>query len=303
MPDELRAALEAANRAIGFTDRIAVGMDPDTARRIPRRAAVNARIELRQLMPAIAESSGRSVEAVASGLSRCIAAGAHLIILPSSVAVARAGNSIALMEEPGALEVVNPAAFELLTVAGDDPEGEIETLSNPIARAAVDRETLSQFAVRVKVSRRAQKLHGLDRITSQLVEAVAMGLGRVFDKELLRVVDAATLVEVGTAQAVATSAAAAGLRWGDLRAVIGTGAAAGSVAVEHGTLRALGVPGELTADTAKAYVADWRGAGVFVSDAVDLIIDRTSAAGDLVVTAWCGAQGVIADPSRFLEVV
>jgi ribonucleotide monophosphatase NagD (HAD superfamily) len=119
----------------------------------------------------------------------------------------------------------------------------------------------------------------------------------------LRVLDAATLVEAGSAQAVATSAAAAGLRWGDLRAVIGTGAAAGSVAVENGTLRALGVPGELTADTAKAYVADWRGAGVFVSDAVDLIIDRTSAAGDLVVTAWVGAQGVIADPSRFLEVV
>jgi hypothetical protein len=302
MPENFLAALERARTALGFHDHVPAGTDPDQARRIPRRAAVNTSIDMNAPMPRVHDSAQQSVQAAAAGFSRCIAAGAALVAMPSSVPLRAAGSGVvAMAEEPQSLEIVNPAPFALISVDEelDAPEGEVTETPPPILRAAVNRATMPQFAFATSITRSAQKEFGLARIEAQLMQAIAMGMGRVFDSEILRAVAATTPETATSAQALALKAAAAGLLWPGLRGIIGTSAAANSVSVEAGVLRALGVPAELSADTAAAYVADWRGAAIFVPDAIDVIIDRTSAAGDLRVTCWLGAAAVVADPSRF----
>ncbi len=302
MPKTFLAALERARTALGFSDRVPVGTDPDNARRIPRRAAVNASIALNAPMPRVHDSAQQTVQAAAAGFSRCVAAGAGLVTMPNQVPLRAAGaGAVAMMEEPQALEVVTPAPFALITVDEelDDPEGQVSETAPPILRAAVDRAEMPQYAFTTAITRRAQKDFGLERIEAQLMQAIAMGLGRVFDLEILRAVAATTPETAASAQGLALKAAAAGLLWPGLRGIIGTAAAANSVTIEAGVLRALGVPAELSADTTAAYIADWRGCAVFVPDAIDVIIDRTSAAGDLRVTCWTGAAAVVADPARF----
>jgi hypothetical protein len=306
MPETFLAALERARTALGFSDRVPVGTDPDHARRIPRRAAVNASIALSAPMPRVHDSAQQSVEAAAAGFSRCLSAGAGLVTMPNSVPLRAAGaGAVAMMEEPQSLEVVTPAPFALVSVNEelDDPEGQVSETAPPILRAAVDRAAMPQHAFTTAITRRAQKDFGLARIEAQLMQAIAMGLGRVFDAELLRAVAATTPETAASVQALAIRAATAGLRWGDLRGIVGTAPGSASVTIENGVLRALGVPAELSADTTAAYIADWRGCAVFVPDAIDVIIDRTSAAGDLRVTCWTGAAAVVADPSRFFVAV
>jgi hypothetical protein len=93
-------------------------------------------------------------------------------------------------------------------------------------------------------------------------------------------------------------AAAQGLKWGELRAIVGT-SANGATVSQDGHLRAGGVPAELTADTASTIIGAFSRAGVAIGESVEVYFERIDSSGLLAVTAWASMLPLVPDASKF----
>lgn len=304
----LSELIQGAELALGYRDH-APGGDIDRIVRVPKIAGVNGRVELsREMLPSLLDADGRitrapvaapggetiTLAAAAAGYSRVISAGSHLIRLPDENAAIATGKSgvVALANRPAGLRLIEPANFEALTLDPVTGEGEVAPTPLPTVEALIDRDALTQRVVRFEIKRSARKDRAPGEIEAEIMTALALGVGRALDHELLTAL-------VATAPTAYSPAAAAslGLSWGELRAIVGTAGA--GAAPDRGALFVDGVPAALTADVAETIVGAFDRAAVVYHDGAEILVERRSAAGDLVVTAWLGMAALVPKPEAF----
>lgn len=308
----LTGLIDGAQRALGYQD-IAPGGDFDRATRRAKIAGVNGRVDLsREMLPALIDADGRitrapaaapgadkmTLAAAAAGYSRVIAAGAHVIRLPEESAAIPAGGTsgvIALQNRPAGFRLIEAAPFEALTLDGVTGEGLVAATALPMPEATIDRDALTQRAVRFEIKRGLRKDRAPGELEAEIMTALTLGLGRAMDAELL-----AAIVATTPAAYTAAAAASLGLSWGELRALVGTAGA--GAAPDHGALFVQGVPADLTADMAATLVGAFNRSAVVYHDAAEILVERRSAAGDLVVTAWLGMAALVPTPGAFWTV-
>lgn len=314
----LSGLIDGASRALGYQD-IAPGGDYDRATRRAKIAGVNGRLSLsREILPALMDRDGQitrapaarpggekmTLAAAAAGYSRVIAAGAHLVQLPEETAAIPAGGAsgaIALRNRPAGLRLVEAANFAAIALDPITGEGTVTATALPRPEALIDREALTQRAVRFEIGRREQKDLTAEELESEILTSLALGLGRAMDAELLTAILATTPPAYTALPAGNASAAAAlGLSWDELRAIVGTSGL--GIEVDNGTLFAGGVPATLTADAAPTIVGAFNRAAVVHHDMADILVERRNAAGDLVVTAWLGMSALLPMPGAFWTV-
>lgn len=295
----LAEIIDMASRQLGYTDHTPVGMLEPTAR-IRKLAGTNGTLSLRSLLPEIKADPFRptvATEQFVSGErvtlgeavlrnSRVAEAHAQIITLPEPKLID--GAAPALQEVPSGLRVINPAPFaEVVQVDG---EGEIpaSTLASIIKEGAVDRSTMKQIAVRIPMARSDFRSVPENQLVSEVMASIAVGVGRAIDRILLSAIVAAT-----PAAFMPAAAATKGIRWSELRALVGIlGAGA---AVDRGDLFVAGVPAEITNGMDETLVAAWDRFGVIVSNEIEVLATRMDARGGVELVCWFDAQAIIPD--------
>jgi hypothetical protein len=130
--------------------------------------------------------------------------------------------------------------------------------------------------------------------------SIALGLGRLADRVAFE-----TILASGPEVFTVAKAAALGLAWGDIRALIGTNGENALIA-EDGTICACpptaattGIIAELTAETAATIVGAWSMAAIAVAEDITLIAQKTGKNGDLKLTCWCNMEALLPTPGAF----
>lgn len=289
-PNALAQSLEyTATRSLGDT-------------RTGSRAASMASLSLRDMLPSLVDNeTGRvrrlppenlpagerySLSAALLASARTLQAGAQLIVLPDPMMI-DTGFAPITQHLPSGLIAIDAAEF-----AATDPDEEVGETALPIAEAMIDREAGTQYGLRVKISRRQVKSKGWDTVANELMTSIVSGLARAVDRELLKAIAATTPPAFSL-----PAAAAAGCRFSELRALVGTDGTAATVNAT-GDLNAAGVPAELTPVTAGTYVADWTRTGVAVNDEISLILHRLDVTGTLEVTAFIDLHALLPDAGK-----
>lgn len=300
--NKLFEIIETASRQLGYADHTPVGYTEPTAR-IRKMAATNGALSLRAALPEIKGTPSRPsvaatlrpagealtlADAVMAN-SRVLRAGAHLIALPEPRLI-ETGAAPALAETPAGLRVLEPASFAAITLDGITGEGEVtaSALADIIATADLDRSAMTQHAFRVNLPRSAQKDIGAEQLTAETMHAIALGLGRAIDRQLI-----GTLVAAATAAFVPGAAAAKGLHLEELAGIIGTTGTGATL--DQGHLYAAGIPAQLSADLAGTLVAAWSRFAVVAAPSVDILAERTDAAGGMTITAWIDLASLAPD--------
>ncbi len=303
----IAAAIAAADRKRGgaggfFRD----DGDGETFVPMPALARANAgtviHIGLRAGLPEIAEALGdaapvptpaatpaaetRTLETEILARSRVLRAGAHLVHVPTLPAEVRNGVPI-LTDTPSGLVRIAPAGFSQIS---DDAE--VAASSSPVTVATVDRDTAPGYAVRFEITRAATKARGPDRVLSEIVASIGMGVARLIDLELLTALVATTPPAFSMA-----AAAASGVSFPELRALVGTDGT--GAAADQGGLFVSGVPAEISDTVAATVVGAWSRVGVAVLDELTVAVDRRDRSGKIALTAWANVQALLADPAPF----
>lgn len=299
----LAEIIENAQRQLGYEAHTPIGA-PDVTWVRKKLAGTNGTLSLRSLLPEIKGTPSRpssattirpSGEAMTLGQavlanSRVAQAGAAIIALPEQKLIAGA----ALQEVPAGMRIIEPATFGAIALT--DGEGEVATsdLSAIVTEGALDRDAMTQRAFRIRLPRSAMRDIGEAQIIGEALHAIALGLSRAVDAQLLAAIIAATpAVYTNQPVGTASTAAARGLRWQDLAAIVGTDGAGATV--DGGQLYVGGVPAELTADMAETLVGAWDRFGVVVSPEIEVLAERIDATGGVVLTCWTDLHALIPD--------
>ena len=310
----LAALIEHASRAMrrgGRYDAEGAFIPDPTA---PEIAAVNGVVPLYASLPDLIDAAGFvsvapeytrgservTVRAALTQSSVCLASGAHLIELPELDVAADPEGMPMLAEKSAGLDVIRPAGFApvALTGTGADAEGDAPASASPVARALIDRDALEQIAFRVELPRSVLRDFGAELLETHLLAAIVSGAGAALDGVLLRA--------LATAPALAADAAPhaicgrAGVRWSELKAVIGQNSVAPTVDADR--LLIGGVHAEHTTGAPHTIAGAWGRCAVAVSPEIEVLIERHGVAGGLVLTAWMDAQALIPDPDFFAAV-
>lgn len=306
--DDLQSAslvelMDYARTAMPRNVRIAAqGTDQEHYQSVPglsSLAGVNGSLSLRQMLPQltgkapqtynIPAGSKVALSAALAERSRVAQAGTRIIpvTLPEPPSNAPAG---AFYERAGAFTLLEPADFQ----AADD-ETPAVTQALPFKSEDIDVALMRSYAVRFSISRREQRDIGDAEMSARIMTGVAMGLANLVDRELLADLEAALLADAGGTAMPAfslASAASTGLRFEELRALVGTNAT-GAVVGQDGALRVAGVPAELTAEAPNTFVGAFDRSAVAIIDDLPLLVQRgggddagTSSKGRITVTAW-----------------
>lgn len=237
---------------------------------------------------------------VARAHSRCAAAGAHLLVREEPQRPRRIGTGVdvpVFVREVHGLSVVQPLPMAVVPDGADA----VVAAALPIKSASVDwadESSTPSFGAALRIPRDdyRNRLHdgSLDEL---LTAAILTGVGRIADMALLSALANAALPTFTLA-----AAAAAGLQFGDLRAIAGT-AAAGAAVGADGVLRVAGVAAELSDAGAGTFVGAFGQAGVILDCDIRIVADRSSRDGDLAVSVFAGAAALVPDQAKFFKVV
>lgn len=299
--EEFEEMLVAARNAMPGNIRIAgQGTDQERYQSIPgmsRVAGINGSMSLRQVLPQLPGTEGRtynipagstvSMEASLLNRSRVVQAGARLIpiTMPPPPDNAPAG---AFYTRPRSFTILESANF----VAADDATPAIAQ-SLPFQEAPIDLGQMRTRAVRFDMSRREQKGMSDSELSARIMTSIAHGLANLVDQELLDEIDAAEMLTPFSL----SDAAASGVRFDELRALVGTAGAGAQV--DNGRLNVAGVPAELTAETASTFVGSFDRSAIAVMDDLRLIVERKGANGRLLVTCWVDLLPLLPDDTYF----
>jgi hypothetical protein len=279
-------------------------------------AGANAALSWRNLLPDLIDADGFvTAEPVYSKTSEIVTLrtallqssvalsfGAHLIELPEPALEADPSGAPVLERQAAGFDVIKPAGFAPVTLSGTgaSAEGDVATSATPIARAAIDRNALEQIAVRIEIPRSELQDHGAEVVESQLLRALMAGAGSALDGVLLNAIAAACDEQSATAAPHAICARS-GVRWRELKAVIGQNAIAPTVDADR--LLVGGIHAEHTTGAAHAILGAWDRAALAVSPELEILMERHGVSGGLTLTAWFDACALVPDPAFFAEVV
>lgn len=303
--DQLRSIIDAGSKELAYTVHDRPEGNPLITHK--RAAGTAAVISLRDVKLASGADAVRSFQpneitpgkliplsASIMERSRVAQAGAVLMIVPEASEAVPMGKTgdIALVSRPHRFITVEAAPFvpvpePVFPALPDLPES-----PTPIARADVSFAGPS-YGFRSRVSRRQMSLYGADAVLEQLMQAITLGLARAADHALLNAIIAGAPAAFGLG-----GAAALGLNFGELRALVGTNAAAAQVG-QDGMLRVAGVPAELTQAIAATVVGSFTRAAVAVHDSLRVAVERRNAAGDMVVTCWADLEALLPEAAFF----
>ncbi|MGK8941588.1 hypothetical protein ACRS81_12520 [Stutzerimonas stutzeri] len=312
----LRTLLEDAKHQLGYS----ASYDQTGAVRhvIPKAAASVQTTSLRELTlpPFMAASQGLHQVQTPFGTeagkkttfseallkaSRVAQAGAKIIMVQQAAeAVGDLEGELAFKRRAARFDVIEAAKFALVPDA--DPlavpplTGEVSTSALPIYSAAIDVDTMPSYGFRVSLSRAEQRQYEDGQLADAALVAIAMGVARVADAALLSAVAASTSAAFSLG-----AAAALGLEFSELRALVGT-AGTGAAVSQDGNLRAAGITAELTDQTAATIVGAFNRSAVAVFDDVTLVAERIGMNGDLALTCWVNMQPLLPLPGAFWTV-
>ncbi|WP_312346445.1 hypothetical protein [Stenotrophomonas acidaminiphila] len=237
---------------------------------------------------------------IARAHSRCAAAGALLLVREDAKPPRRigAGADIPVFaREVSGLTVAQPLP---MSVVADGADAVVAT-ALPIKSASIDwadEGSTPSYGASLRIARADYRRHELaGDLDALLTASILSGVGRIADMALMQALAGASLANFSLA-----AAAAAGLQFGDLRAIAGT-AAAGAVVGADGVLRVAGVAAELSDAGTGTYVGAFDQAGVILDRDIRVVADRSSRDGDLAVSVFAGAAALVPDPAKFFKVV
>ena len=239
-------------------------------------------------------SAGKQTKLSAAMLagSRVIQAGARPLIIPAAPEPIQAKNGEVFFEERvNGFDTIEAAQFIQVGDGEDLPDSAL-----PVNRARVSLETMPTLGIRIPLTRSEQKSYRDGLLADTAMASIALGMARAVDATLLTAIAATSLAEFSIG-----AAAALGLEFAELRALIGTAGTAAAVG-QDGTLRAAGVLAELTPDATGTTVGAFNRAAVAVSEDIALIAERVNVKGDLVLTAWINCQALLPLPGAFWSV-
>lgn len=311
---DLVALLDAGRRAVarGAGREREDGTFVTDANRSPL-AGVNGALSLRAMLPELLDSAGRvyrtplatpaqeqrTLAAAVMENSRVVRAGAKLIEI-AEPEFQGANPEPMLADVPTRFSVIEPAPFGAVALSattdpvvtdtgfsGDADEGTLAASVLPVSTAEIDRGALTQRAVRFEIGRSVLRQHNDGEIAAEIMQAIALGLGRAVDAELLGAINAAT-----PAAYTVAAAAAASVRFEELRAIVGTTGT--GAAADLGNLFVSGVPAEITADMAETLIGAWDRFAVTIEPEISILMERTRA-GALVATCWADFGALVPD--------
>lgn len=233
------------------------------------------------------------ISAYIANQSRIAAAGAHLIVhedAPEARVFGSADNAgMAFVTRPRKFVAIDAAPFVLV------PDGsEVSATDERVYRSQIEWNGPS-YAVRHELTRERLRVFGLEHVSAELAESIAMGLARAADHSLLSAIAALTPSAFSIA-----AAATAGLDWSDLRAIIGTDATGAHIS-EDGTLRAAGIVAALTNTTPGTLAGSFRHAAVSVQDNIRVSVAR-EINGSLTFTCWADFDAMLPRADVFWSV-
>lgn len=224
--------------------------------------------------------------------SRVSQAGARIILVnEADDAIGIPGGGIALQRRNAGYTVIEAANFAVV------PDGdELANSALPIYRDLIDLETIPSLGFRVALSRTEQLAYESGQLTDSTLVSIALGIARAADATLL------SAIVAGNPAAFSLGAAAAlGVEFAELRALVGT-AGAGAVTGQDGTLRAAGVLAELTPTVSETITGTFNRAAVAVHEDIRLVAERTNKQGELILTCWVNMQALLPLPGAFFKV-
>lgn len=300
----LSKILKQAKEEVGYMDHIAAGhLEPHA--RTQRKAATGGYMDLRKLgTPSLLESNGnfRSLigQAGTSGNSKTLdakliesslaaKAGARVIIAEERPGPSK-GDVVLLYRDSGAFIVSEPAQFAAVDDGDDATNSPLPIVSSSITWADAPSSSFS-----TTITRRQQKDAGYD-LEATLMQSIIAGLAREADRVLLAAILAKNpgLFSLG-------AAAARGLEFAELRALIGTNGT--GAAVHHdGELRAVGIRGELTNQTTNTIIGSFARSAIAIHPMLNVFAERLNVNGDTKITVFANMLGLVPDISAFWTV-
>lgn len=297
--------LDGARQAVG--DIASYSTDGTLRHVTSKRAAVVRQLNLSTMaMPAFAQNPLRAVHSVIpTGTqagqtttlehaliagSRCAEAGARIIVSPPAEQAKIINGEPVFTRRDMRFDLIEAAPFTR-TVEGVD----LPLTTLPISRDAVDLDIMPLVGVHVSLTRAEMRQYEEGQLATSALASIMLGLARAADTVLL-----GTILYNNPQPFGLQKAAAAGLRFGELRALIGTSGIGAGVAPD-GTLRAgwgasgdaTGIMAEFTDVIAETIIGDFTRSAIAVHDEIQMIADRTNVKGDLTLTVFAGIQALI----------
>lgn len=279
---------------------------------IPGKPVVRSMIDLNgDLLPKIESNDGMSlkrppvgrpaVEVTTIGAevikqSLVAQAGAEVIIWNDPTEAVSTGltGDVVLVSKPTYFETIEAAPFALV------PDGqEVGVTPLPIKRAKINLDSAwgpqtntSAYAVRFAITRKDMKTYS--GLANAITHAITRGVSRTADAVLL-----GAIVAAAPAPFSLSAAAAAAVRFGELRALVGT-AGNGAVVNQEGELKVLpGIAAELTPDIDATIVGTFARSAIMIRSDVEVIAERVNLDGSMEFKAWAEFQPLLPDTSRF----
>lgn len=216
-------------------------------------------------------------------------AGARIIVTAPRPAPTTS-DVLALYPDAGVFRLVEAAQYAHV------PDGEEVTESgHPFFNAPIPMDDSVSYAFRTKITRKQLNDVGGSRTHEALTNAITLGLANLADKVLLDAIIATSPQAYSLAKA-----AARGLRFHELRALVGT--AANGASIDNGKLYVSGVNAELTPAVTGTVVGAFNRAAVAVSPYIQLHTERLNLNGDVYVTTWANMVPLIPDATAFWTV-
>ncbi|AYK23076.1 hypothetical protein ACXVSK_13380 [Pseudomonas aeruginosa] len=224
--------------------------------------------------------------------SRVSQAGARIILVEDADDAQQVpGGGIALQKRNAGYTLVEAANFALVA---DGAQVADSTL--PVYRDLVDLDTMPAYGFRVALSRAEQRQYEDGELADNALVSIALGIARTADAVLLSAIATSTPANFSLG-----AAAALGVEFAELRALVGT-AGNGAAVGQDGTLRAAGTLAELTPVIAETIVGSFSRAAVAVHEDIRLVAERTNKQGELILTCWMNAQALLPLPGAFWKV-
>jgi len=301
----LAKIIESGRTAQAFIEHRAVGFDaPHNFTRKP--AVGSGELSLRDLyvMPPasatahaytydttpVVPNSSKSIGLDAAIIQNCLVAhfGASIIVAAERN-IANTNTLPVFYKDVGLFRIVEPAPFGAVADGANAAIG-----AAPWSDSLVEWSDVPSIAFNVIFPRAVQKgLGGGALLEENILEAIILGLAEAADRTLLAAITAANPAPFNLA-----AAAARGLRFENLGALIGTNGAGASVGTD-GTLRASGIAAKLTRTASQTVIGDFNKAAVAISPDIQLHYERLNANGDMACVCFANMQALVPDATAF----
>lgn len=307
----LLALIDQAQRAMPYHARYTPGIEEPSL--VPKKAAALRTLVLNKTSVRV-DRSGQIIVGNAGNMagetitidkaifkgSRFAQAGGTLVFLPEHAAPEDTGTAIAHQEvtgnamvqamraEPVSFAVVNPAEFELV---GDDDDAPAGTL--PVFVADFSRADQKSYGVSFRLTRAQRLARGEQTTADELLASVVAGLSKVVDRLALQAILATTPTSFSL-----SAAAAAGVRFAELKAMVGSDATAAAI-LDDGRLTAHGITAELTDVMTETVIGDFSKAAAVIGPDLQILVSRLNKNGDVSVTAWLSVDALCPAAGKF----